>query len=83
MPVTFQVANHPADPVKGLNGQASSANDLLTSTWGNRNKDVRSKELLQSSFSEEQSFADIRPTGNGFVTTVLDAYNLHHHLVLR
>ena len=82
MPVTFQVANHPANPVKGY-GQPGSANDLLSSTWGNGNKDVRSKELLQSSFAEGQNFADISPADNGFVTTVLDAYNRHHHLILR
>ena len=43
-------------------------------------------ELLHSSFGhqgEVQGLSSFVPQKNGFVHTVLDAYNYHHHLVIR
>ncbi|KAF9525537.1 hypothetical protein CPB83DRAFT_859437 [Crepidotus variabilis] len=49
---------------------------------------IRKKiEILQSSFSSGKGLAtdlaSICARSNGFVDTVVDAYNQHHHLVLR
>ncbi|KAF9558304.1 hypothetical protein CPC08DRAFT_667741 [Agrocybe pediades] len=84
MPVTFKVASHDAAKVKPSYEYRSlnTADELLASTWGKKAKTTRSKELLQSSLVNPD-FSRIAATHNGFVNTVIDAYNAHHHLVLR
>ncbi|KAH6915722.1 hypothetical protein BKA70DRAFT_1092941 [Coprinopsis sp. MPI-PUGE-AT-0042] len=84
MPVTFTVANHPANPVPAPYRPITDAEGVLKSTWGDRNDELRSKELLQSTFSNTDiNFSNVVPTSNGFMRTVVQAYNQHHHLVLR
>ena len=85
MPVTFTVADHPAEPVKVYLQPVKNAEDLLASTWGQKNRESRSKELLQSTFSDDEgeSFAGVSAEDNGFVRAVIKAYSHHHHLVLR
>ena len=87
MPVTFKVANHDANPVTAPYKPISNADELLASTWGQEAMTMRSKELLQTSFSsggtEKQDWGAIQPLNNGFVHTLITAYNNHHHLVLR
>ncbi|KAF9558289.1 hypothetical protein CPC08DRAFT_562706 [Agrocybe pediades] len=87
MPITFNVAPHKANKVKLKPTYYSSpppktAEELLASTWGEKARTTRSKELLQSSLVNPD-FSRIKATHNGFVNTVIDAYNTHHHLVLR
>ncbi|KAH9478366.1 hypothetical protein JR316_0008820 [Psilocybe cubensis] len=82
MPVTFKVANHDAMPIKTATyGRCKNASDVLTSSWGRKSNANRFEELLQSSFSSD--FGNLGPQGNGFVDTIIHAYNQHHHLVLR
>ncbi|KAF9525538.1 hypothetical protein CPB83DRAFT_796286 [Crepidotus variabilis] len=92
MPVTFPVASHPANPVKDSQA-CKSIDNLLDWTWGTKGQGpfggARKKktEILQSSLSTGKEFtvdpASIRAQSNGFVHTVVNAYNQHHHLVLR
>ncbi|KAF4618565.1 hypothetical protein D9613_009794 [Agrocybe pediades] len=82
MPVTFKVATHEANKVKHSYA-LKNADELLATTRDRRaSKTTRSKELLQSSLAHPD-FSRITATHNGFVNTVVDAYNEHHHLVLR
>ncbi|KAH6915753.1 hypothetical protein BKA70DRAFT_1556345 [Coprinopsis sp. MPI-PUGE-AT-0042] len=84
MPVTFTVANHPAEQVKPGHRPLKHSEDLLASTWGQKTQNVKSKEFLQSSFSNtDTDFSNIVPQNNGFIDTIVKAYNQHHHLVLR
>ncbi|KAF9553394.1 hypothetical protein CPC08DRAFT_697765 [Agrocybe pediades] len=82
MPVTFKVATHEANKVNQAYRSVKNADELLAWTWGRKAKTTRSKELLQSSLVNPD-FSRIVDTPNGFVHTVIDAYNAHHHLVLR
>jgi len=87
MPITFKVADHDASPVEAPYKPISNADELLASTWGRKSKTAKSKELLQTSLSsggaEKQDWSVIRSRNNGFVNTLMEAYNKHHHLVLR
>ncbi|KAJ7235154.1 hypothetical protein B0H12DRAFT_150285 [Mycena haematopus] len=90
MPVTFSVAAHPANPV---NLTDHTAKDILTNACRDQARYV--EEVLQYGLSSEiQSvrardattiYPHILPDaqGNGFVNTVLDAYNQHRALVIR
>jgi len=87
MPVTFIVANHDANPVAAPRNPISNADELLASYWRRKSNTPKSKELLQTSLSlggtEKQDWSTIQSRDNGFVTTLIEAYNNHHHLVLR
>jgi len=87
MPVTFTVASHSAKPFQATYKPISNAESLLASTWGQQSRTIRSKELLQTSLSSggsaKQDWSALQPRTNGFVSTITNAYNQHHHLVLR
>ncbi|KAJ6500921.1 hypothetical protein C8R45DRAFT_897287 [Mycena sanguinolenta] len=89
MPVTFTVATHPANPVNLARN--CTAKDILHTTCHDQARYV--EEMLQYGFSGEMQ-SDARDTtteyrilpdhqGNGFVNTVLGAYNQHRALVIR
>ena len=82
MPVSFTVSDHGANPVKDPYKVNADAEELLARTWGQKAKTMRCKELLQTSLVKP-NFSTIHEQGNGFVHTVLAAYNQHHHLILR
>ncbi|KAF9525534.1 hypothetical protein CPB83DRAFT_818495 [Crepidotus variabilis] len=91
MPVTFKVASHPAEPVESKSiAVYKEVEDFVQKTWGT-DRPVRGKkkvkEVLQSSFSVSKEPAvdltSVLSRSNGFVDTVIDAYNRHHHLSLR
>ncbi|KDR78614.1 hypothetical protein GALMADRAFT_244066 [Galerina marginata CBS 339.88] len=82
MPVTFTVAKHGANSLPGLYRPCQNAAELLASTWGKNAWTMRSAELLQSSLVDTD-FSAISPKKNGFVDTIVAAYNGHQHLVLR
>ena len=78
MPVHFKVASHDAQPFKGVN-HLTKPEELLTNA-----KITRCAELLQSSFdSKGVDLSTVFGTTNGFVNTVVLAYNKHHHLILK
>ncbi|KAJ7809760.1 hypothetical protein B0H13DRAFT_2258847 [Mycena leptocephala] len=90
MPVSFSVASHPAESVRlrpnvetGLTPQ-----DILAKTAKEYQRGV---ELLQFSLTGEDGsgrefttkLSRLIPRKNGFVDTVITAYNAHHALVIR
>ncbi|KAH9918195.1 uncharacterized protein BXZ73DRAFT_105321 [Epithele typhae] len=79
MPVTFKVASHNANPVRpcaDLTGADSFISKACPTEW------LKCGNILQSSLSSE-SLRNLIPRGSGFVSTVVEAYGQHHHLVLR
>ena len=80
MPVTFQVASHPANGFESYKAfQPSVATILRESCEPQWN---RCKEILQSSLQQHELSA-MAPYSNGFVHAVLDAYGAHRHLRIR
>ena len=84
MPVTFSPANHLAN---SFNTQDFTRYDpspvgLLQGT--SYNLWQKCDEIFQSSFeSSDDPFEHIVPRKNGFVDTVVDAYNYHRALIIR
>ncbi|KAJ7119587.1 hypothetical protein C8R44DRAFT_788448 [Mycena epipterygia] len=88
MPVTFSVAKHPANAVKlekieeGLTGE-----QILRRAC--RLEEISTEEVFQFSLSHESArdssakISHIVPQHNGFVDTVISAYNQHHALIIR
>jgi len=78
MTVTFKIASHdprPVDvPAKPI---ASTPEQVLLAAW--KPKDTSCKEMLQSSFHPTPGFN----VEDGFVNTVVRAYNNHHNLIIR
>ncbi|KIM34764.1 hypothetical protein M413DRAFT_450071 [Hebeloma cylindrosporum] len=88
MPVQFTIATHQANSVKPSVAPLEGADQLLDHTWGRKTRTLKCAELLQSSFykpsgTPPDSFSGIRAQHNGFVNSVTQAYNGHHHLILR
>jgi len=84
MPVSFCPANHTAKPVP-FPFRQSLANatpaSILQGACPNQHHTVA--EMLQSSFVDQEDNSRIIPRKNGFVDTVVEAYNKHHALVVR
>ncbi|KAJ7119579.1 hypothetical protein C8R44DRAFT_737376 [Mycena epipterygia] len=88
MPITFSVAEHPANPIKlgqaeeGLHGE-----QILREAC----KNLSVGEVFQFSLSDtthdtrdsSAKISHIVPKHNGFVDTVISAYSQHHALVIR
>ncbi|KAJ7604342.1 hypothetical protein FB45DRAFT_850892 [Roridomyces roridus] len=90
MPVSFKVAPHNANPLELM--QSFSAEEILSVSCKDQHRYV--EEILQCGFSgqEQGSGRNIKAEipnivpdgqGNGFVNTVINAYNDHHALVIR
>ncbi|KAJ7886304.1 hypothetical protein B0H13DRAFT_1628012 [Mycena leptocephala] len=82
MPITLSVANHPANPVALGANVGLTGKELLHSSSQNRYKNV---EVLQFALSDQESsyISHLVPKRNGFVHTVIAAYNEHHALIIR
>ncbi len=80
MPLSFSVAAHGSNPTQ-LKQVKTSAELLKDSA---RDEFDKIERIIQSSFTDEDltSFP-VEASLNGFVNTVLCAYNQHHHLILR
>ena len=80
MPVTFQVASHPANGFELYKGCQTSVASILQEScepqWN------RCKEILQSSLQHHE-LPTMAAYSNGFVHAVLDAYGAHRHLRIR
>ncbi|KAF8900732.1 hypothetical protein CPB84DRAFT_1778778 [Gymnopilus junonius] len=76
MPIHFKVAKHNADPVvlSRQDARIAKAEDLL--------KNNICAELLQSSVTQSK-IGSIQGQHNGFINTIIQAYNNHHHLSIR
>ncbi|KAJ4994164.1 hypothetical protein SVAN01_00641 [Stagonosporopsis vannaccii] len=80
MPVTIATAEH-ASRTWNVE-KASTPTKLFAST--SRSEYRKSKQILQSSFSEEQlQRAHLSPSRNGFLYAAYHAYSDHHHLTIR
>ncbi|KAJ7620136.1 hypothetical protein FB45DRAFT_992376 [Roridomyces roridus] len=75
MPVSFSVAPHNANPIELT--QSFSAEEILSVSCKDQHRYVG--EILQCAFSGQEQ----GPYGNGFVNTVINAYNHHRALVIR
>ncbi|PVF95611.1 hypothetical protein CPB86DRAFT_817050 [Serendipita vermifera] len=79
MSITFKIAAHDANEYKWDRKTGEmNASDALNQVW--HPNDFQVKEFLQSSFRPSSSF---NPNNIGFINTVLNAYNQHHHLIIR
>ncbi|PVF95612.1 hypothetical protein CPB86DRAFT_817051 [Serendipita vermifera] len=79
MPITFKIAAHDAKEYKWYQPRGEvNASEALNQIW--RPDKFQVKEFLQSSFRPSSSF---NPNDSGFVNTIVDAYNQHHHLIIR
>ncbi|KAJ7096839.1 hypothetical protein C8R44DRAFT_643859 [Mycena epipterygia] len=82
MPVTFTVASHTAKSVPGGESRSQSARQLLAAACPTQYENAGL--IRGTSFSKcYLLFKDIFPKPNGFVDTIIFAYNQHHALVLR
>ncbi|KAJ6527118.1 hypothetical protein B0H19DRAFT_969986 [Mycena capillaripes] len=81
MPVTFKVSTHPANPMKSRGDH--TAKDILAGACNDQYR--KAEEILQFGFSCRGSeyMPGIVPQDNGFVWTLISAYNQHHALVIR
>ena len=78
MPVHFTVASHDAKSFERVN-HITKPEELLTKAGT-----TPCAELLQSSFvGKGVDISTVFGTTNGFVDTVITAYNRHHHLILK
>ncbi|KAJ7062703.1 hypothetical protein C8F01DRAFT_1023758 [Mycena amicta] len=83
MPITFAVASHKAEPVKGTFGNASAGlqpRELLAKACPPQYKNAGL--LRGTSFSDPKS-CNVLPMPNGFFHALAQAYNQHHALILR
>ncbi|KAG8797798.1 hypothetical protein FRB91_008370, partial [Serendipita sp. 411] len=79
MPVTFKVASHDARQFRMYGTRPNSSPEaLVQSIWSDN--DGYCQEVLQSSYRHDPAFS---PRRNGFVDAVVEAYNNHHHLIIR
>lgn len=79
MPVRVVPFTHPARLVSpSINFITNDDREILY-----RACNQRPKEVFSSSFDAGQSSSSVVPERNGFVESVISAYNTHHHLHLR
>ncbi|TAQ87772.1 hypothetical protein B7494_g3927 [Chlorociboria aeruginascens] len=79
MPVTIKPAEHLARRWKGAEA-AESAEDLLQASC---NEEFQfCKQIIQSSFRNLDELS-VRPSANGFVYAVVEAYSKHFNLIIR
>jgi hypothetical protein len=87
MSVTIYPASHGANAFKPGWSYGSTpvtnAHELLARSCPKEDKKVRNDHIIQSSFEEVTSESNIYPASNGFVDTVVHAYNEHQHLEIR
>ncbi|KAG8820175.1 hypothetical protein FRC17_010236 [Serendipita sp. 399] len=80
MPVTFTVAPHDANPTKLAQSTIPSKEQLVDGLLRGQAEAITCQEVLQSSHISDPWF---HPRANGFIDTVMEAYNSHHHLTIR
>ena len=75
MPVTFQVASHPARSTPPYGCTAPNADGVV--------EGVRGKVIQSSIAPDDPETPRIIPTRNGFVHAAILAYGGHYHLKIR
>jgi hypothetical protein len=76
MPVTVKIAGHEASIIPECGDWTPAG--LLNSI----NQEFFRGDIIQSSFDGDEAHG-VRPSHNGFVSSVTKAYNSHHHLIIR
>ena len=76
MPVTIKTAPHDANEFRSRSPQAKAAHEF----FGNDPAYKRSIKIIGSSFDPRNT---VYFKQNGFINTVIDAYNQHYHLTIR
>ncbi|KAI0642689.1 hypothetical protein C8Q79DRAFT_983566 [Trametes meyenii] len=84
MPVTFRVAEHPAEKHSLVLNPAAHEGHCTKSILKRAcpKQLGECKELLQTSL-DASDIPTVEPNGNGFVWAVLAAYKSHHNLIIR
>jgi Domain of unknown function (DUF4419) len=86
MPVTIKPSAHGASAWTGrAYRQAASPESFLHSTTTDEHgtQTVQPKKLLQSSFQDVKLDSNIYAAKNGLLHACLEAYNMHHRLIIR
>ncbi|KAJ7644715.1 hypothetical protein FB45DRAFT_824856 [Roridomyces roridus] len=96
MPVSFTVANHPSNRLtpqgpftaedllaRACPNQYATASVVLGSSFSQAESLPLKAETSETGQKGPPTFTNIFPTPNGFVTTIISAYNTHHNLVIR
>ncbi|KAJ7464187.1 hypothetical protein FB451DRAFT_1492456 [Mycena latifolia] len=86
MPVTFAVADHGAKAVslpQGTNGSHTAREVLELACEAQAQTAGEILQAAKATVPAPQTVSNVIPTRNGFVDTVILAYNKHHALVLR
>ncbi|KAJ7219709.1 hypothetical protein B0H12DRAFT_1031730 [Mycena haematopus] len=84
MPVSFSVAHHPAKPVTLTAAEISGLTPGVLLSRACAHQSTLAGEILQFSVSPAPLLPPaLIPTPNGFVHTVISAYNHHHNLIIR
>ena len=81
MPTVTRPASHGANPCY-LGSPAPSDSELLRTSW-HRHYYLQCESIIQSSFNNIESGSQVYGSANGFVWAAIEAYNHHHHLVIR
>ncbi|KAJ8132133.1 hypothetical protein O1611_g1490 [Lasiodiplodia mahajangana] len=77
MPVTIKISDHEANLITQSGLRNDTGSILSTIEPGNR-----AGQVIQSSFGDKSPHP-FKANANGFVQTIVDAYNYHHHVVIR
>ncbi|KAK4206083.1 hypothetical protein QBC37DRAFT_445189 [Rhypophila decipiens] len=77
MPVTIRTQPIPGDP--WLRATTTDGNQILRTQWQDLERKLGAHGIMQNSVSHR----GITPSTNGLVSTLLAAWNHHHHLILR
>ncbi|KAI1505511.1 hypothetical protein F5X99DRAFT_415942 [Biscogniauxia marginata] len=86
MPVTVRPSDNGSRSWAGRRFRHASSPDILlhyTLMDDSRTSPPRARELVQSSFAGLQRKDNVFAAKNGFVHACMEAYNEHHHLVIR
>jgi len=82
MPITINPAPHGANEFHAYTPVAN-ARELLSQSCPKEIKKIKNDHIIQTSFQDVTSETNIYPSQNGFVDTVVKAYNEHQHLEIR
>ncbi|KAK3178538.1 hypothetical protein OEA41_000675 [Lepraria neglecta] len=80
--ITTKTSTHGANKCTFRNGPpATTAEELLKGSYPVKHRECNS--ILQSSFQLSTTTCSTYPSTNGFVKAAIEAYNQHHHLIIR
>jgi Domain of unknown function (DUF4419) len=81
--VKVEPAPHGANVINPHGNPLTTFESLLAGSCRKEFRKIRSNHIIQTSFGEINADSPALPASNGFVDSVVLAYNNHHHLVIR